>query len=88
MLPDDGARMVDFAQRWMRFGGGPDEEILVEFGLAPRQFFRRLHDILQTAPPTHIDESAVAGLLQLCRRRLWTLDRTGRAPGTGDQDPA
>ena len=74
MAPDDAAKMVDFAHRWMRFGGGPDEAILFEFGLTPSQFFRRLHNILHSAPPPHLDAAAVTALLQVCRQRLWSTE--------------
>jgi len=39
------ARMVDFAQRWVHYGGVPEEDIFVEFGITARQFYERLADV-------------------------------------------
>ncbi|MBJ8347177.1 hypothetical protein JGU72_21105 [Antrihabitans sp. YC2-6] len=63
--------MIDFACSWRRFGGGPDEDILVRFGLTAHEFFGRLERILQ-ADQHRLDEQTANELLKVCRRRLWT----------------
>ena len=43
MTPHD--RQLQFLSRWMPYGGC-DEEILPEFGLTPKEFYRRLAQLL------------------------------------------
>lgn len=63
--------MVDFALRWLPYGGGPAEDIIVGFGLSPREFFARLDSLLRgPACPQHLDPRTVAALQKMCSRRL------------------
>ncbi|OAK53854.1 hypothetical protein A3K89_21880 [Rhodococcoides kyotonense] len=63
--------MVDFALRWLPYGGGHAEDIIVGFGLSPREFFTRLDAALRgPACPPHLDPRAVAALLEVSSRRL------------------
>lgn len=62
--------MVAFAASWRRFGGGPDEDIMVRFGLTAPEFFGRLERILRTGHHK-LDEQTAGELLKVCRRRLW-----------------
>lgn len=57
--PGSDKQMVAFAHRWMPYGGTADDEILVEFGLTPTQFYLRVIEILEkrdvpghSVPPT------------------------------------
>ena len=73
-VPDvrERERMVAFALRWMPYGGGPAEEILVDFGIAPRTYFTRLHELLtDSASPVELEQTRIDALLEVCRRRLW-----------------
>ncbi|RRQ25292.1 hypothetical protein DK926_24250 [Rhodococcus sp. Eu-32] len=64
-------RIIDFALRWLPYGGGPAEDIVVGFGISPREFFARLDTLLRgPARPPHLDRAAVAALLRMCSRRL------------------
>ncbi|OLT35054.1 hypothetical protein BJF84_15900 [Rhodococcus sp. CUA-806] len=67
---DEDERMVDFVVRWLPYGGGPAEDIVVGFGISPREFFTRL-DVLLRGPacPQHLDRATVAALLTICSRR-------------------
>lgn len=68
----EAARMIDFATRWMPYGGGPAEDIVVGFGISPAQFFTRLQELLQGPNrPIELDRVATGALLQICKRRLW-----------------
>ncbi len=65
-------RMIDFATRWMPYGGGPAEDILVGFGISPTEYFTRLAAVLRE-PDTEstLDRDTMSALLEVCRRRLW-----------------
>ena len=62
--------MIAFAVSWRRFGGGPDEDIMVRFGLTAPEFFVRLERMLRTGQHG-LDEHTADELLRVCRRRLW-----------------
>ncbi|MFE7416848.1 DUF3263 domain-containing protein [Rhodococcus sp. NPDC057529] len=40
--------ILDFARAWEPFGGVPEDETFVQFGMSPRRFTQRLHIILDT----------------------------------------
>ena len=37
--------MVQFFRRWSAFGGGPAEDIMVNFGISKREYEDRLYDL-------------------------------------------
>ncbi|RZL78928.1 MAG: DUF3263 domain-containing protein [Rhodococcus sp. (in: high G+C Gram-positive bacteria)] len=39
---DNTNYMLTFARKWRHWGGGSGEDILVEFGLSQREYFRKL----------------------------------------------
>ncbi len=43
--------MIEYARRWLPYGGGPDDEILVAFGIPAHQFHERLGRILDSGDP-------------------------------------
>ena len=45
--PDTEAEhLIEFASRWAPFGGAPEEEILVHFGMTTRRFVERLWQVI------------------------------------------
>ncbi|RYF57120.1 MAG: hypothetical protein EOO27_16430 [Comamonadaceae bacterium] len=45
--PDvDAERLIEFATMWAPYGGVPDEEILVNFGMTQRRFIERLWQVI------------------------------------------
>ncbi|TQC49661.1 hypothetical protein EEB14_08520 [Rhodococcus sp. WS4] len=45
--PDTEAeRLLEFASRWAPFGGAPEGEIFVHFGMTKRRFIERLWQVL------------------------------------------
>jgi len=38
--------LLDFARAWAPFGGPPEEETLVNFGMCPRRFTERLWQVI------------------------------------------
>ena len=44
--PTESQIMVDFASMWQPWGGAPDDDILVRFGLPEHAFYKRLANIL------------------------------------------
>lgn len=70
--------MLDFALRWSPYGGGRDEDILIEFGLIAPAFFERVLTMLATQP----------GVLEPRSERLVksiALERLGRLPRSSDR---
>jgi hypothetical protein len=67
----DTRLMLDFALSWRRFGGGPDEDIMVRFGLTAPEYFRRLEAVVK-AGHHNLDEQTATELMKVCRRRQWT----------------
>ena len=60
--------MIQFVARWYRYGGGPQQQIFEEFGLAESAFFGRVLDLIEYDPDL---APAVRDLLRsICRRRL------------------
>jgi hypothetical protein len=68
--PTEKARMLSFALQWQHYGGGSNEDIFVNFGLSPRQYFMRLLRILRSS--TELDIGAISELNALCISRLDT----------------
>jgi hypothetical protein len=42
----EAERLITFAEMWVPYGGAPEEEILVHFGMAPHRFIERLWQVL------------------------------------------
>lgn len=63
MTPHDQG-LVRFLCQWMPYGGG-DDEILPEFGIAPREFYNRLVHLLD-ARSTQIDFAQRQRLREFC----------------------
>ncbi|MFE7420449.1 hypothetical protein [Rhodococcus sp. NPDC057529] len=59
MTPDE-RDLLDFATKWLPYGGGPGEETMLTFGLTRPQYLRRLHRVIsrhpQTIPPTTLEK--------------------------------
>ncbi|MCZ4516879.1 DUF3263 domain-containing protein [Rhodococcus ruber] len=69
--------MLDFVLRWGPYGGGRDEDILVEFGLTSPAFFERVLTLLAAQP--NALESGRERLIKLV-----ALERLGRLPTSSD----
>ncbi|MFC9839931.1 hypothetical protein ACFVKB_40055 [Rhodococcus sp. NPDC127530] len=37
---------IDFAEKWAPYGGPPDDETFVTFGMTPARFRQRLHELI------------------------------------------
>ena len=64
--------MNDFARRWLPYGGGPDDEILVTFGIPGHQFHDRLARILDSGDPVvaqALTAPEAAAMRMQCRTR-------------------
>jgi hypothetical protein len=62
--------MIDFIQRWHRFGGGSARDIFVEFGLPEHEFFRRTLELIQARLFTGMTEETAEYIRKVCRWRL------------------
>ncbi|WP_415972264.1 hypothetical protein [Rhodococcus sp. 077-4] len=54
--------LIDFAVRWIPYGGAGDEEIWVAFGLNAAGYRRRLHAALECTSHTALDDATRAHL--------------------------
>ncbi|MDV8022198.1 hypothetical protein [Rhodococcus sp. IEGM 1330] len=67
----DRERMLAFALRWLPYGGGQAEDIMVTFGIAAETYFLRLRTMLADADlHAELDQRTVGALSDVCRRRL------------------
>nr|WP_082324999.1 MULTISPECIES: hypothetical protein [Rhodococcus] len=58
--PDvEAARIIEFANMWAPYGGAPDEEILVHFGMTTQRFIERLW---QVVPESKCIREEICGL--------------------------
>lgn len=71
-LPTEHAEILDFARRWLPYGGGTAEDILVEFGIGEREYFRRLGEILDGVVGADVDPTTVAAMKQVATDRQAT----------------
>ncbi|WP_342661423.1 hypothetical protein Rruber_05192 (plasmid) [Rhodococcus ruber] len=76
--PGSDKQMVAFAHRWMPYGGTADDEILVEFGLTPTQFYLRVIEILEKRDVPGTLRPAHTRFVEYCNRRVREHLATGR----------
>jgi len=60
--------LLTFAISWLPYGGGPDDQILVNFGLSKQSYLDRLRDVVDRQL-AHIHPHTVQRLLQFCDER-------------------
>ena len=60
--------LLTFAISWLPYGGGPDDEILVNFGLSKQSYLDRLRDDVDRHRP-HIHPHTLERLIQFCDQR-------------------
>ncbi len=65
------AAILEFGRRWSAYGGGPAEDIMVEFGWTSDRFFTELAELLAERPPADLPAPVVAAMIEVCRRRIW-----------------
>ncbi|OZE26827.1 DUF3263 domain-containing protein [Rhodococcus sp. 05-2254-6] len=71
MLLKSDRAILDFALKWLPWGGGSDEDIMVGFGLSAVQFYSRLQAFLDSgARPQDLNETKVIELYRLCNSHL------------------
>lgn len=62
--------ILTFGRSWYGYGGGSDEDIYVEFGLAARPYFERLRQLLDEPAAAALDEPTREKMRAVCARRL------------------
>lgn len=70
--------MLDFANRWCRFGGGGDH-IFTEFELSVPTFYRRVLALVESRRTTEFDYSTKRFLRTFCTLKLSQYGRTANA---------
>lgn len=60
--PIEDAQILDFARRWLPYGGGSPEDILVEFGMTPARYLDRLGRVLDKPVSRRLDPVTYARL--------------------------
>lgn len=66
----DNDAMLAFAVKWRHWNGGPGEDIFVEFGIGPTQFFHRLRQLLTDDRRIKLTPHLIEELLNICGSRL------------------
>ncbi|KQU31468.1 MULTISPECIES: hypothetical protein [Nocardiaceae] len=82
------ALLMDFALKWEPYGGAPDSEIFIEFGLGAGDFKRRLFVLL--SKPDHvapIDPERRGRLVDYCLRATERTPRSGEQAGKDERVP-
>jgi hypothetical protein len=69
-LTQDQQAMVAFATRWEPYGGGGEDEIFPLFGIPVREFYRRVHDLVDASPSPELDEVTRNRLRTFCITKL------------------
>ncbi|RYF60130.1 MAG: DUF3263 domain-containing protein [Comamonadaceae bacterium] len=70
--------MLEFANRWCRFGGG-DDHIFTEFGLSVPTFYRRVLALVESRRTTELDCSTKRSLRTFCTLKLSQCGRIANA---------
>ena len=70
--------MLEYARRWLRYGGGPAAEIFEQFGLVEATFFRRVLVLLDHA--ITLDPAQKSMIRGVCRKRL---EESAQQPTSG-----
>lgn len=68
-MAHEDALMVEFALKWLPYGGG-DEHILPEFGLTPTEFYLRIMKLMNSLSATRVDLGPRLQLIELCSLKL------------------
>lgn len=66
--------MLAFALKWRHWNGGPDEDIFVEFGITPPEFFHRLRVLLTRDRWNRLDPVILDQLVKVCDERIGAID--------------
>lgn len=61
----DDHDLLVFAVRWLPYGGGPDDEILINFGMSPHRYRECLRDTI-LRQRAHIHPDTAARLIEMC----------------------
>lgn len=74
----DDTRIIEFARRWLPYGGGNTGDLLVEFGMTPACYIARLGKILDSPAVQRLDPQLRADL----RTFVATRTPTRHTPGS------
>ncbi|WP_257226530.1 DUF3263 domain-containing protein [Rhodococcus opacus] len=67
---DRNIELLEFARRWKHWGGGPEGDIFVTFGLSAQEYFRRVHGLLDTIAARYLTPTETQDLKTICLARL------------------
>ncbi|WP_040525513.1 DUF3263 domain-containing protein [Gordonia effusa] len=66
-MTDYADELIDFARRWFPYGGGSNEDILIQFGISEHEYFRRLREALTMR---RLDPAIASAIEAVAIRRL------------------
>ena len=69
---------LEFALRWRHWGGGDDEDIFIQFGLHPHQYFLRVRKLLSTSAAETLSFDEKDHNRRICQARLAQPQRAPR----------
>jgi hypothetical protein len=70
--------LLDYAAMSRHYGGGPDDEILVEFGLRTDDFYDRVREAITSGAAVYLGPQVVGQLWAQCRSHLSASDGATR----------
>lgn len=71
LLSPEQQRLLEFAIRWLPFGGGSPGDIFLEFGLSEKKYYDRLLTLItQRSVARSFDEDVVESLIDVSKARL------------------
>ena len=62
----EDAQILEFACRWLPFGGGEPVDLMVDFGMTPASFAARLARILEGPVAAHLEPELRSDLRRHC----------------------
>jgi hypothetical protein len=74
--------LLTFVLSWAPYGGPPDDECLIQFGMSAKRVRRRCHELICTAKPHEYEAPESQLLLRVSRAA--GVDRRATANGRAD----
>ncbi|MGW4340671.1 DUF3263 domain-containing protein [Rhodococcus koreensis] len=75
---NEDAQILDYARRWLPYGGGTAGDLLIEFGLTPARYLNRLEAIIDGPESEHMDTEFRAQLHEFVTQKSKSIEPVRR----------